>query len=94
VRLQSNTDIPCYISSSAFGEFLKSRLQNYLPSIDITNLPELVRIAEEVEATNQPRVLKSDNTPIALLTPGEKETLKPSKTASDCRNPGACRIME
>ena len=37
--------------------------------IDITNKPDLVRIAEEVEASNQPRLLKRDNTPIAMLTP-------------------------
>jgi hypothetical protein len=47
-------------------------------SIDITNIPELVRIAEEVEATNKPRVLKRDNTPIAILTPVKK---KPSAKA-------------
>ncbi len=40
--------------------------------IDITNIPELVRIAEEVEATKKPRVLKRDNTPIAMLTPVKK----------------------
>ncbi len=37
--------------------------------IDITNMPDLVRIAEEVEATNKPRALKRDNTPIAILAP-------------------------
>jgi hypothetical protein len=41
--------------------------------IDITNMPDLVRIAEEVEATNKPRVLKRDNTPIAILTPVTKK---------------------
>ena len=35
-------------------------------------MPELVRMAEEVEATNQPRVLKRDNTPLAILTPVKK----------------------
>lgn len=40
--------------------------------IDITNMPDLVRIAEEVEATKKPRVLKRDNTPIAVLTPVTK----------------------
>ena len=40
--------------------------------IDITNMPDLVRIAEEVEATNKPRVLKRDNTPLAILTPVKK----------------------
>ncbi len=41
--------------------------------IDIANMPELVRIAEEVEATNKPRVLKRDNTPLAILTPVKKK---------------------
>jgi len=37
--------------------------------IDISNLPDLVRIAEEVEATKTPRELVRDNKPVALLTP-------------------------
>ena len=41
--------------------------------IDITNMPELVRIAEEVDATNKPRVLKRDNTTLAILTPVKKK---------------------
>jgi hypothetical protein len=41
--------------------------------LDITNIPELVRIAEEVDATNKPRVLKRDNTPLAILTPVTKK---------------------
>jgi hypothetical protein len=41
--------------------------------IDITNMPDLVRIAEEVEATNKPRMLKRDNTPLAMLTPVKKK---------------------
>ncbi len=41
--------------------------------IDITNMPDLVRLAEEVEATNKPRVLKRDNTPLAILTPVNKK---------------------
>jgi hypothetical protein len=36
-------------------------------------MPDLVRIAEEVEATNKPRVLKRDNAPIAILTPVKKK---------------------
>src|SRR6266487_3692496 len=46
---------------------------SYPTPIDITNIPELVRIAEEVEATNKPRVLKRDNTPLAILTPVKKK---------------------
>jgi hypothetical protein len=41
--------------------------------LDITNMPELVRIAEEVEVTKKPRVLKRDNTPLAVLTPVKKK---------------------
>ena len=37
--------------------------------IDISNNPQLLRLAEEVEATNKPRLLKRDDTPIALLSP-------------------------
>ena len=51
-------------------------------AIDISNMPELVRMAEEVEATNKPRVLKRDNTPIALLSPVKKETIIPGKKQS------------
>jgi len=47
---------------------------------DITNIPELVRIAEEVEATNKPRVLKRDNTPIAILTPVKKNQSSKAKS--------------
>ena len=48
--------------------------------IDITNIPELVRIAEEVEATNKPRILKRDNTPIAILTPVTKKQSSRAKS--------------
>src|SRR5258708_36400847 len=37
--------------------------------IDITNIPELVRIAEEVEATKQPYELRWKNKPVAVITP-------------------------
>lgn len=41
--------------------------------LDITNMPELVRLAEEVEATKKPRVLKRDNTALAILMPVKKK---------------------
>jgi len=37
--------------------------------IDITKIPELARIAEEVEATKKPRELVRDNKPVAVITP-------------------------
>ena len=61
--------------------FCYNRLNMSQPTpIDITNIPELVRIAEEVEATNKPRVLKRDNTPIAILTPVTKKQSSQAKS--------------
>jgi poly-gamma-glutamate capsule biosynthesis protein CapA/YwtB (metallophosphatase superfamily) len=37
--------------------------------IDITNIPELARIAEEVEATKTPRELKRENKTVAVIMP-------------------------
>ena len=37
--------------------------------IDITNMPDLVRIAEEVEVTKTPRELRRKNKPVAIITP-------------------------
>ena len=48
--------------------------------IDISANPELLRLAEEVEATNKPRVLKRDNTPIAILTPVKKKQSSQAKS--------------
>src|SRR5438067_2423908 len=54
--------------------------------IDITNMPELVKIAEEVEATNTPRELRRENKPVALITPvtgAKKATKQKAKTKAD-----------
>jgi hypothetical protein len=57
-------------------------MSGQLTPIDISNIPGLRRIAEEVEATNKPRVLKRDNTPIAILTPvKKKQSLKAKQKA-------------
>ncbi len=42
--------------------------------IDITNIPELVRIAEEVEATKKPHELVRDNQLVAVITPVAKKS--------------------
>lgn len=39
--------------------------------IDISNIAELVRIAEEVEATKTPRELKRQNKTVAVIMPAE-----------------------
>ena len=54
--------------------------------IDITNMPELVKIAEEVDATKTPRELIRENKPVALITPmtGAKKAKKHrAKTKAD-----------
>lgn len=38
-------------------------------AIDISNMPELVRIAEEVDATKTPRELKRENKTVAVIMP-------------------------
>ena len=58
----------------------------YLTPIDITNMPELVKIAEEVDATKTPRELRRENKPVALITPvtGAKKAKKQkAKTKAD-----------
>jgi hypothetical protein len=37
--------------------------------IDISDMPDLRRIAEEVQATGQPRLLRRDGQDVALVTP-------------------------
>jgi antitoxin (DNA-binding transcriptional repressor) of toxin-antitoxin stability system len=37
--------------------------------VDISNIPELLDLVEEVEVTKEPRALLRDNKPVALLTP-------------------------
>ena len=44
-------------------------MQRELKHIDISNVPELVRIAEEVRITNQPRILRRDSEDLAVLIP-------------------------
>jgi len=48
--------------------------------VDISENPELLRLAEEVEATNTPRLLKRDNTPLALITPVKKQQSSQAKS--------------
>ena len=53
--------------------------------IDITNMPDLVRIAEEVEATKTPRELLRENKPVAVIMPARKAPAKKKqeKTKTD-----------
>ena len=58
----------------------------YPTPIDITNMPELVKIAEEVDATKTPRELRRENKPVALITPvtgAKKAKKRKGKTKAD-----------
>ncbi|MBI2906835.1 MAG: hypothetical protein HYX92_04165 [Chloroflexi bacterium] len=56
-----------------------------LKTIDISNVPELLRIVEEVRATNEPRVLRRDSEELAVLTPSPKRRRRTvrAKTKAD-----------
>lgn len=57
----------CYNEWSAKRE--RSTMQKEIPPVDITNLPELLNLAEEVRTTKTPRLLKRGDQEIAMLTP-------------------------
>jgi hypothetical protein len=40
-----------------------------LKAVDVSNSPELLRLAEEVERTRQPRVLRRDRQDVAVVLP-------------------------
>ena len=44
-------------------------MSNTLTPIDISTMPDLARIAEEVATTKKPRELKRDNQTVAVLMP-------------------------
>ncbi len=55
-------------------------------AVDISNAPDLLRLAEEVHRTGQPRLLRRDNEDLAVLTPIAiplKPRSKRKKTAAD-----------
>ena len=48
--------------------------------VEISNNPGLLRLAEEVKATNKPRLLKRGNTPLAILTHFKKKQSSQAKS--------------
>ncbi len=57
-----------------------------LRPIDISNVPELMRLVEEVRASHEARVLRRDDEDLAILMPakpGQKRKAKPAKTRAD-----------
>jgi len=56
-----------------------------LRPIDVSDIPELLRIAEEVGATREPRVLRRDRRDLALVVPipGVRKTRGRVKSKDD-----------
>ncbi len=52
-----------------------------LRSIDITNTPDILRLANEVAKTGLPHVLKLDNKDVAVITPVSPTSKSPRKKA-------------
>ena len=59
--------------------------------IDITNLPDLRKIAEEVEATNTPRVLKRANKTVAVIMPVTPKGKTKTDSEAFRKAAGSCR---
>lgn len=52
-----------------------------LPSVDIGNVPDLLRLVEEVRASNRPRILRRDSEALAVLSPiGGRAPVRPRRT--------------
>ena len=61
-------------------------MSNTLTPIDIKNYPDMLRLAEEVQATKKPRILKRENETIAVLMPvgtAIKQRTTQKKTKAD-----------
>ena|SRR5258706_11343713 len=62
------------------------RMQREQKHIDISNVPELIRIVEEMLATRQPRILSRDDEDVAVLMPVASASERPmqqEKTEAD-----------
>ena len=51
--------------------------------IDISNMPELLDLVEEVEATKTPRALKRDDKVVAVLSPVVKKVRATKESTGD-----------
>jgi hypothetical protein len=69
----------CALSFSVPGEDVKT-VANEVKAIDITNVPELLRLAEEVRTTGEPRLLRLNGEDLAIVRPTRKRARRsPSK---------------
>ena len=73
-------------STNQAAIYYNAAVMRTLTPIDISNLPDLLRIAEEVQTTKTPRILKRDREPVAMLMPvgtAIKLEKKPAPTKAD-----------
>ena len=49
-------------------------MSKHVTPIDISNMPELVRIVEDMKKAHKPRILKKGSAPVAMLVPMENAT--------------------
>lgn len=64
------------------------KMAKALKTVDITNVPELLRLAEEVRSTNEPRLLRRDSEDLVVVMPAKpvarpRRTRKPAKAAEE-----------
>jgi hypothetical protein len=52
-------------------------------AIDVSNVPELLKLAEEVRTSGEPRLLRRDGEDLAILRPARKRGSKRTKKLSD-----------
>ena len=57
--------------------------EKHLKSIDIGNVPELLRIVEEMRKSEEPRVLRRDSEDLAILTPVKPPRRRARKASAD-----------
>lgn len=61
--------------------------------IDISAIPELLSIAEEVRRTNEPRILKQDSEDLAILSPVTPRKRSKSKGQPVTRDDALFRLI-
>ena len=82
----SMSSIEIFFSYADKDKELLGELEKHLTSIDIRSFPDLMRLAEEVKATQTPRVLKKADETVAILMPvgtATKPKRKRGKTKAD-----------
>ena len=77
-RPSERKNVACKQAELCYNQFTMS---NTLTPIDISTMPELTRIVEEVAATKTPRELKRNNEIVAVLTPVKTEGKQQNKKA-------------